>query len=893
MTEPTIDQALQQGVAAHKNGQLREANRLYSAILKSHPKHPDANHNMGVLAVSVGKVEQSLQFFKTALKTNAAIAQFWLSYIDALIKLDRLVEAKGVLSEAKRSGAKGSGFDRLEHRLNELNQQQVGSNRVVPQVQNPTHSQLKEVMALYNQGQLQQALEQSQVLIEQYPESATLWNLVGATSAQTGKLDHSILAFQKLISMKPRSSEAHNNLGNVFQQQGKLEEAIVSYKTALTLQPNFAAAYNNMGNALNKRGDLKEAIVSFKQALTIDPSYVDALSNMGNALQDQDKLDEAIEAYKKALSFAPNYADAYNNMGNALEKQGKLNEAIRSYKEALVIAPNFATAHHNIGNALSEQNNMDGAFEAYCKALSINPNLAETYNNIGIILKGLVFQKANPSFQEIITSLLDKKRYVRPKDIAPACISLLKFEPKLMQLLRAMPLSYNGEELLSAIGDLCEVHLLLKLMSECPLPDLQLEKLLSELRAKLLLFISDIPITPEVLRFQSALALQCHTNEYLYCYNEDEFASVSHLEAIVEHELLSGQQPKPQYLLCLASYKPLSHYDWSDRLACTNEIRDVFKRQITEPEYEIYLRPKFNVPGEPNDNVSKKVREQYEGNPYPRWINLRLPLAQVGVSDIADQLKLKLFSHEVSAVENPEILIAGCGTGQQSISTAATFKGSNVIAIDLSLTSLSYALRKTEEYGFTNIEYRYADILDLDKRQKQFDIIESVGVLHHMSDPLAGWQTLVECLKPGGLIKIGLYSELARSYIAGIRAEIGPKFIGSSTDDIRSFRKSILNSTQSSYQEIFASSDFYSLSSLRDLLFHVKEHRFTIPEIKAALLDLGLVFCGFEGDQIISQFQHAFPSSDDLYDLDKWFIYERANPKTFGRMYQFWCQKIQ
>ena len=488
---------------------------------------------MCVLAVSVGKLEQSLRFFKTALKSNAAIAQFWLSYIDALIKLDRLVEARDVLGEAKRNGAKGSGFDRLEHRLSESNQQQLGSNLIVPQAQNPTHSQLQEVMALYNQGQLQQALEQSQALIEQYPESATLWNLVGATSAQVEKLDQSILAFQKLISLKPRSSDAHNNLGNVFQQQGKLEEAIVSYKTALSLQPNFAAAYNNMGNALNKLGDFEEAIVAFKQAITIDPSYVEALSNMGNALQNQDRLDGAIEAYKKALSFAPNYADAYNNMGNAFKKQGKLDEAIKSYKKALAIAPNFATAHHNIGNALNEQNNMEGAFEAYCAALNINPNLAETYNNIGIVLKGLLFRNANPNFQEIISRLLDKKRYVRPRDIAPACISLLKFEPKIIQLFRAMPLGDNQPALLSAISDLCEVHLLLKLMSECPLPDLQLENLLSSIRAKLLLSILDIPITPEVLKFQSALALQCHTNEYLYCISEGEIEFVSRLEAIV------------------------------------------------------------------------------------------------------------------------------------------------------------------------------------------------------------------------------------------------------------------------------------------------------------------------------------------------------------------------
>ena len=93
MTELTIDQALQQGVEAHKAGRVQEADRLYTAILKAQPKHPDANHNMGVLAVGVGKVEQALPFFKTALEANPNIAQYWLSYIDTLIKLDQIDEA--------------------------------------------------------------------------------------------------------------------------------------------------------------------------------------------------------------------------------------------------------------------------------------------------------------------------------------------------------------------------------------------------------------------------------------------------------------------------------------------------------------------------------------------------------------------------------------------------------------------------------------------------------------------------------------------------------------------------------------------------------------------------------------------------------------------------------
>ena len=118
--ELTLDQALQKGIEAHKAGNAQEADRYYTAILKANPKHPDANHNMGVLAVGVGKVQDAIPFFKTALEANPNIAQFWLSYIDALIKLNRMDDAKTVFEQAKSTGAKGSGFEQIEKSLAKL-----------------------------------------------------------------------------------------------------------------------------------------------------------------------------------------------------------------------------------------------------------------------------------------------------------------------------------------------------------------------------------------------------------------------------------------------------------------------------------------------------------------------------------------------------------------------------------------------------------------------------------------------------------------------------------------------------------------------------------------------------------------------------------------------------
>jgi tetratricopeptide (TPR) repeat protein len=115
--ELTLDQALQQGVAAHREGKLQDAERLYRSILQAQPEHPDANHNLGLLAVAVGKPLEAIPLFKLALEANPQIEQFWLSYIDVLITLERFDEVKRVLVEGKKSGVPSDKLDALLQRL--------------------------------------------------------------------------------------------------------------------------------------------------------------------------------------------------------------------------------------------------------------------------------------------------------------------------------------------------------------------------------------------------------------------------------------------------------------------------------------------------------------------------------------------------------------------------------------------------------------------------------------------------------------------------------------------------------------------------------------------------------------------------------------------------------
>ena len=828
----SLEQALREGIRAHKAGRFQEADKYYTGILKVKPKHPDANHNMGVLGVSIGRVKEALPFFKIVLEVNPHVDQFWLSYIEALIKLDRLNDAKTVLSKANKKKPALKGFAQLEQKLKLASgknpkalipfQKQSIKIDKAGKVQEPPENQARTLVNLCIQKKFKKSKKQALKLLSSFPNSIVLYNIIGAANQGLGPLDN----------------------------------ALTAYKTAVSIQPNFAEDYYNMGNVL----------------------------------QDQGKLKEAIGAFEKAVSIKPNYAEAYNNMGVALQNQGNLEKAMDAYRKVLSIKPDFSEAYNNMGVTLKNQNKMEEAVEAYEKALRIRPNYAEAYNNLGYALKNMKFTQPNQSIQDIITTILHYKTIIRPSDLSTAAISLLKLEPKIQRLLNEHTQGNLGNSFLEIVSELSKLPLLLKFISLCPLADLELEIALTEIRACILSSVFEISQNSNLLRFQNALALHCFTNEYIYNANPDEEKSLQNLEAFIKKELSENKQPNPHFLLSLASYKALNEYEWYDALTVSDGIQEVFTRQISEPMEEDSLKLKMKVLGEISNQISLKVREQYEANPYPRWVNLGLSLKPSSIKKVVFEESLRLKNPSITEVKSPKILIAGCGTGEHSIVTAAKFDNSEILAIDLSLSSLGYAKRKTRELNLENITYMQADILSLKKLDKKFDIIESIGVLHHMKDPMRGWKVLVDCLKPNGLMKIGLYSEFARQSVVEIRNEIAKSNISASSSEILHFREILMKSNKDSHKQIQSWRDFYSLSELKDLIFHVQEHRFTIPKIKECIQKLGLTFCGFESD-IAKGFRFKNIDIDTLYDLDQWNTFEQENPRAFAGMYQFWCQK--
>ena len=210
--ELTIDQALQQGIAAHREGKLQDAERLYRAILQAQPSHPDANHNLGVLTVAVGRPLEALTFFKQALDANLKVEQFWVSYIDALIKVGRLDEAREVLANGEQSGVSaeklGAFYQQLQvsvskeankaakkqtlsekrKRLAEKKKSKKRKGQGASSSTEPLLNQLNQLLDHYQAGKLGDAETLARSLTQKFPKHPFAWKILGFVLRQMGRL---------------------------------------------------------------------------------------------------------------------------------------------------------------------------------------------------------------------------------------------------------------------------------------------------------------------------------------------------------------------------------------------------------------------------------------------------------------------------------------------------------------------------------------------------------------------------------------------------------------------------------------------------------------------------------------------------------------------------------
>ena len=451
--------------------------------------------------------------------------------------------------------------------------------------------------------------------------------------------------------------------------------------------------------------------------------------------------------------------------------------------------------------------------------------------------------------------------------------------------------------LLSRTSDVLRSDLLLAALQAGVVMDADYERLLTALRRVLLMEAAPARFEDKALyAFALALAAQASNNDYVWAQSAEERAALE-LMVIDRDALLSGDLEMARRLSLLSLYRsPASILADVDAASCTQmrpkPLRDFIVHSLERRREEANAAAAIPRLTEISDATSARVARQYEASPYPRWQSLHVSAAgamKTMLSRFVEPARLAFMDGAY------DVLIAGAGTGKQALQAAFAYgPAARLVASDLSATSLGYARCGAQRYGVENVEFLIADILELDRLERQFDIIECVGVLHHMADPWAGWRKLISRLKPGGLMYIGLYSAVSRANIRALRSEAGYPGPDCDDDAARAWRADLLGRDAGQPgSELTVSRDFYTLHEFRDLALHASEQQVTLDEIERFLGENGLAFRGFTLDPVVTAaFAAANPESQWPGTLAEWQAYERAQPRTFDGMYRFWCERL-
>lgn len=587
------------------------------------------------------------------------------------------------------------------------------------------------------------------------------------------------------------------------------------------------------------------------------------------------RLREAEGLYRQILEREPRNADAWRLLGVVALQRGRPDAAVASFRRSLELNDGLALTWSNLGEALMRLGQPGEAVA--CQVQAVMREDSPAFRSAFVqTVRTLHFGAPHAPVRELLTRALEEGWAEAAELLTPAT-SLVECEPATLA-------SLTNDRLLRVL-----------LQTEC-INSIALERTLTALRRQLLaaaLSGGDAA----TLGLHAAIARQCFINEYVWSLGDDEAALLARLRARLAACVADSAKPEPAWLVASATYAPLGEWPAAEAWAALDWPADVdalFTQQLREPAVERSLRAGIPVLTAITQAVSQQVREQYEANPYPRWV-------QAPPVPMAVELHMLLRHRFPGAPLQPplrsdalDVLVAGCGTGQHPVRVVRQLKGARALAVDLSLASLAYAKRKTQEIGLADsIEYAQADILELGSIDRRFDLIESAGVLHHMHDPMAGWKALLRLLRPGGLMALGLYSEAGRREVVAARERVAAEGLPRTLQEIRERRQRLMSDAQAQrFASFLSSRDFYSASACRDLLFHVQEHRFTLPQLKAALAGLGLTFIGFEVDADVAMaYAQRFPDDPARINLDHWHAFETERPSTFVRMYQFWAQK--
>ena len=661
-----------------------------------------------------------------------------------------------------------------------------------------------------------------------------------------------------VLKREPRNADAWHLHALAALEAGNLARARTRLEKAIALRPESSVFHSNLGAVLERMGEIESSLHAHDRALALDRGPADNWFNHGIVLLRLDRPAEASASLRTARDRDPGDPEVRLNLGRALERSGDGAGALGEFRAALA-----RTA------------GPDGRWAG------------ETRQSLRRILRAVFPIEAAPDVRRL---LLDTG--VGP-DLGPAAAAQLRCgaPPPGDDAEVARFLASNGQLLLDYLRQVVNL-------------DPRLERIFASARAARLREWTAAGEAGAAARaagpegqIVAALAVQCFHNEYAWYASREEEALLAAPLARLDRTLAGDGPVEPDALaadLVLVSlYRPACDLAGADRLASVAPeawhppVADLLAHSLHGPREERRIARELPSLATIRDSTSRAVRAQYEENPYPRWLSL-----PPGPDHDLGEALARMYPDRPSRGRVESILVAGGGTGYEPLMAARQNPAAKVLSLDLSLASLAYGARMARRLGIGNVRFLHGDLLGVDALGEHFDAILASGVLHHMDDPEAGLRALTGVLRPGGAIRIGLYSEHARELVTNARAAAEAGAGDGSPEGIRAFRRHIVEGGEDGLGALLRSPDFYTVSSCRDLVFHVHERRFTIPKVAGALGNAGLRPLGFEADrETRARYRRRFPGDPHLRSLESLAEFERIHPEAFAGMYLLWAER--
>ena len=696
------------------------------------------------------------------------------------------------------------------------------------------------------------------------------------TCQRNGRLDEADALCARFLAGEPGHARALHMRGTIARQQERPLDAVAHFTQALAAAPAVAAIHDGLAEAYRALARPVDAERHYRRVAELQPGAV-TLLNLGNVLIELQRPADAAAAYQSALRFDPQLPQIHYGLGTAWAALGGPAsggsalgaQATAAFARAIALRPDFALAHEGLIEAHLAADDEAAALRCSCEALLRVDTSALRVQFVDAVTRAPLTSEL-PGLREAMRRALSEG-WTRPQELARAACDIVALRPPF-----------------DALDPLLRI-----LLELAPICHPGAEQALTGQRRMVLEAASAGVLDPPALAAACVLARQCFINEYAWACTPSEDGQVDRFRDAIQDDLDRGLVPSDTVVAAVALYRPLAALEDAERLLSqprSPQITALLAQQVGEPAEERRLRDLIPRATSIEDEVSRLVRDQYEVHPYPRWAAMAGPAHRV---QLAEWLAARFPDAPVAPRPKGvlDVLVAGCGTGQQALDTVRSLADARVLAIDLSLASLAYASRMTASLGVEGIEYVQADLLQAGQLGRSFDMIGVGGVLHHLADPWTGWRTLLERLRPGGVMNVLLYTVRGRGDVRRARDWIAARGYRATTEGIRACRHDLMALPDDWAVRLSASPDFFSTSGCRDLLFHVQEQAVTLPEVAGFLAATGLELLGIEVSAATRRAFEAQHGGASPCDLARWDLFEAEHPRCFAGMLNLWVRK--